>query len=145
MRRLLLSLATAAVLTGSVVPAALAADPTADPVATAAPPDAAPTDGVPQPTATPGPYDGTVVEDPTFVSGGELPTQPPGAATTPGAPGLTPPPTDARVAAPMARSGSQLPLILLVASAVAALVASPVRRARRLPRTSRTPRRHRQS
>lgn len=135
MRRFLVSLATAAVLAVAVVPAVMATDPPAgDPVATPVPTEAAP-----QPTPTPGPYDGTVVEDPTFVSGGELPTQPADTATAPRAPGLTPPPTDVP-AASTAGTGNPLPLVLLSAAALVALLVCPVSRA---PRTTGTPRRHR--
>lgn len=139
MRRILVSLATAGVLATAVMPAVFAADPSGgDPVATPVPTDAAP-----QPTATPGPYDGTYVEDPTFVSGGELPTQPPGTGTVPGAAGLTPPPTDAPAAASTARAGTLLPLVLLTGAALVALLAGTVSPARRLPGTPPKPRRHR--
>ena len=81
------------------------------------------------PTATPAaPYDGTIVVDPTFVSGGEVRTQPAPTAH-PGAPGVTPPPTDASsVAAP--RTDAPFSLLLLVAAALAGLVIIPASRAR---------------
>jgi hypothetical protein len=99
-------------------------------IATPAPTEAA------DPTATPGPYDGTIVEDPTFVSGGELPTQAPGSTKTT-TPGVTPPPTDAAIVAPATSPSSPLPLLLLAASAFIALLASPVTRAQRAERSRR--------
>src|SRR5690349_11240564 len=133
MRRLLVSLATAAALVVAVVPAALGADPSLAPVDAVATP--APTQA-PDPTATPGPYDGTIVEDPTFVSGGELSTQAPGSPRT-RLPGVTPPPTDAAVVAPATTPSSPLPLFLLAASALIALLASPVTRTQRAARSRR--------
>ncbi len=132
MRRLLVSLVTAAALAVAVVPAAFAADPTSasgDAVMTPAPTDAAP-----EATATPGPWDGQVVEDPTFVSGGELPTQAPDTGATPAAPTITPPPTDATAVVQATGAISQLPLLLLAAAAVIALLVSPVRRVQPAPR-----------
>ena len=130
MRRLLVSLATAAALAVAVVPAALAADPSS---ATGAVTTPAPTQPAPEATATPGPYDGQVVADPTFVSGGELPTQAPGTGSTPAAPGITPPPTDASAVVQAAGVTTQLPLLLLTVTALVALLVRPVARA---PRTS---------
>jgi len=127
MRRLLVSLATAAALAVAVVPAALAADPTSvtgDAITTPTP-----TDPAPEATATPGPWDGQVVEDPTFVSGGELPTQAPGAGSTPAAPGITPPPTDAPAVVQASGAITRVPLLLLAAAALVATLVSPVRRA----------------
>jgi len=132
MRRLLVSLATAAALAVAVVPAALAADPASANGDAAATP--APTATAPDATATPGPWDGQVVEDPTFVSGGELPTQAPGAGSTPAAPGITPPPTDAPAVGQAAGTTTQLPLLLLAAAGLVALLVSPVRRAQPAPR-----------
>jgi hypothetical protein len=126
-RRLLISLAAAAALAVAVVPAAFAVDPapaTGDAVTTPASSSPAP-----EATATPGPWDGQVVEDPTFVSGGELPTQAPGTGSTPAAPGVTPPPTDAPAVVQAAGATLQLPLLLLAAVALLAMLVNPVRRA----------------
>jgi hypothetical protein len=126
-RSLLVSLATAAALAVAVVPTAFAADPTSvggDAVTTPAP-----TEPATEATATPGPWDGQVVEDPTFVSGGELPTQAPSAGSTPAGPGITPPPTDAPAVVQAAGATTQLPLLLLAAATLVAMLISPVRRA----------------
>jgi len=125
MRRLLISLVTAAALVVAVVPAVLAAEPSPVTNETAATP--APTDGTQEPTPAPtGPYDGTIVVDPTFVSGGELPTQPAPAAPA-RSPRITPPPTDAAAAGSSAAGATPLPMLLLLVSAVIALLASPTR------------------
>jgi hypothetical protein len=128
MRTLLDSLATAAALAVAVVPAASAAEPSfqvGGEAATPSPPVVAP-----DPTATPaGPYDGTIVVDPTFVSGGELPTQPASApSAAPQAPGVTPPPTDAAGAVPAPRGQSPVFVLLGAAAALALLTAGVPRR-----------------
>ena len=129
MRSLILSVATAVLLVTAVVPGALAADPSA----TEAPAQLeAPT---PTPGAT-GPYDGTIVVDPTFVSGGVLPTQRPRQPGAQDAPELTPPPTDAGAVVARADGGLPVPLLILGVSALVALGAMP-RPARR--RTRRRP------
>jgi hypothetical protein len=111
---LLVSLVTAAALVVTLVPSTFAADPSSDPA---------------QPTATPaGPYDGTIVEDPTFVSGGELPTQPAATAAPPRAPGITPPPTDVQGTLQHAGQTSALCVLLLVAAGVLAVFSSPALR-----------------
>jgi hypothetical protein len=127
MRRLLVSLATAAALAVAVVPAAFASDPVPAMGDTVIAPG--PSDPAPEATATPGPWDGQVVEDPTFVSGGELPAQAPGTGSTPAAPGVTPPPTDAPAVVQATGTTTQLPLLLIAASALVAILVSPVRRA----------------
>lgn len=131
MRSLLLPVAMAAVLAVAIAPGTLAGEPDATPVAPAI------GDPNPTPTATPaGPYDGDIVVDPTFVSGGELPTQAPVAAHGAPRPRLTPPPTDA-VSDPAASGASMLlPFLVLataglLALAVAASPRSLTRRRRR--------------
>jgi hypothetical protein len=127
MPRLLVSLATAAALAVAVVPAAFAGEPAWAPGVGITTP--APSGPAPEATATPGPWDGQVVEDPTFVSGGELPTQAPGSGSTASAPGVTPPPTDAPAVVQATGTTSQLPLLLLAAAALVTMLVSPVRRA----------------
>src|SRR5437763_698018 len=108
MRTQLLSLTAAAVLAAALVPATYASDPSpsaGDRSGSPRPAEMSPATASALPAETPaptaagtaaptGPYDGTVVEDPTFVSGGEIPTQPASARPPPGGPRLTPPPTD---------------------------------------------------
>jgi hypothetical protein len=126
MRSLVLSVAVAVVILTAAAPGAFAADPsvTGDPVV-ATNPTAAPT----------GPYDGQIVEDPTFVSGGTLPTQPPGRPDSPARPLVTPPATDSVATGTGPGSSSPaMPLLILAASAVTALVAAPRPMARRSTR-----------
>jgi hypothetical protein len=114
MRSLIRSVATAVVLLADVVPGALAADPSA-------------TDGptpVVEPTPT-GPYDGTIVVDPTFVSGGVLPTQRPSRPGSQDGPRITPPPTDGVAATAPADAGLPVSVLILASSAVLALGAMP--------------------
>jgi hypothetical protein len=127
MRSLILSVATAVVLTAAVVPGALATEPSGTDAPT---PVEVPT---PSPTA-PGPFEGTIVVDPTFVSGGELPTQPPANAQGPARPAITPPPTDAAIETNATGTGLQVPLLLLAATAAVAALATPGRARRRAGR-----------
>src|SRR6187399_1678685 len=127
MRSPILSATTAVLLLAAVVPGALAAEPTVTeaPVQVEAP--------TPSPTAT-GPYDGTIVVDPTFVSGGVLPTQRPRQPQAPVAPGLTPPPTDAIVSSAPSGAGLAVPALILASSVVLALAVAPRPARRRTPR-----------
>src|SRR3954447_1059835 len=153
----LVSLAVAVAIATASVPAVLAADtssglgePSSMPAASEAtgsdartPRRSAPADPYPAPTATsPGSYDGTIVEDPTFVSGGELPTQPASRAPAPGGPVVTPPPTDTPVVATPSPASS-VPFVLLAAAALIALTLAPASRARRVRTVPRRSRNHR--
>src|SRR4051812_21431262 len=156
MHRSLVSLAVAIMIATASVPAVLAADTSGlgDPSGTPVPSEAtgvetptpvptATADPHPAPTPTPpGSYDGTIVEDPTFVSGGELPTQPASRAPAPGGPVVTPPPTDTPVVATPSPASS-VPFVLLAAAALIALTLAPASRARRVRTVPRRSRNHR--
>ena len=121
MRSLILSATMAVLLTAAIVPGALATDPSG----TDAPTQIA--EATPAPTAT-GPYDGTIVVDPTFVSGGELPTQPPANGAGRPRPGITPPPTDAvAVAGAPIGPGLPIPIVLVLAAGAIATLFTPGR------------------
>src|SRR3954451_22306570 len=134
MRRTVISVVAAAALLVALVPAVLAGDASSaagEPGATPSPAPAA-SDDAPEPTGTaPGPYDGTIVEDPTFVSGGELATATPTTGLPTGSASLTPPPTDTGVPAARQPAAGPIALVLLIAAGLVALVSMPGSRARR--------------